>query len=263
MRIRIATIVFLTISLSVIVDHFVLGQSKMEQQRRIILAVGGHAGDMEISCGAVLAKQARLGDRVVLLHLTLGEGGNPKMSPEDYGKQKHDEALAAAKIIGAEVIFGPYKDGELPNDEAARRYVADVIRQVKPTHIITHWKNSIHKDHSNAHAITTDAILLAALAGVKSEYTPHRGVKSVYFAENWEDPEGFHPYIYINVSEDQDVWEKSVTQYEFIRGGISRFPYLEYYKSLGSVRGGESGYSKAVAFEIDPFGKKRIMETIP
>jgi hypothetical protein len=25
-------------------------------------------------------------------------------------------------------IFGPYRDGEIPNDEAARRYVADVIR---------------------------------------------------------------------------------------------------------------------------------------
>ena len=38
-----------------------------------------------------------------------------------------------------------------------RRYVADVIRQVKPTNIITHWKNSIHKDHSNTSAIVFEA----------------------------------------------------------------------------------------------------------
>ena len=48
---------------------------------RTILAIGAHAGDMELTTGAVLLKQHALGDSVVLLHLTLGEGGNPKMSP--------------------------------------------------------------------------------------------------------------------------------------------------------------------------------------
>lgn len=256
---RILLVIFLLLSST----HNAKGQKAMSQQNRIILAVGAHAGDMEIACGAVLAKHAKLGDRVVLLHLTLGEGGNPRLTPEEYGRQKRHEAEVAAKAMGAEVIFGPYKDGELPNDEAARRYVADVIRQVKPTHIITHWKNSIHKDHAAAHAITNDAVLLAALAGVKSEYSTHRGVKRIYFTENWEDPEGFHPYIYINVTEEQEIWEKCVTQYEFIRGGISTFPYLEYYKSLARVRGAESGFHEAVAFDIDPFGKKQIYDSLP
>ena len=37
------------------------------------------------------------------------------------------EALAADSVIGAEAIFAPYRDGEIPNDDAARRYVADVF----------------------------------------------------------------------------------------------------------------------------------------
>ena len=40
--------------------------------QRTILAVGAHAGDVELTSGALLAKQHRLGDRVVILHLTLG-----------------------------------------------------------------------------------------------------------------------------------------------------------------------------------------------
>ncbi len=55
------------------------------------------------------------------------------MSPAVYGAQKRSEALAADSVIGAEAIFAPYRDGEIPNDEAVRRYVADIIRQVKPT----------------------------------------------------------------------------------------------------------------------------------
>ena len=133
---------------------------------RTILAIGAHAGDMELTAGALLIKQHKLGDRVVILHMTLGEGGNPRVSPAVYGAQKRREALAADSVIGAEAIFAPYRDGEIPNDEAVRRYVADIIRQVKPTYVITHWSRSIHKDHSNTSAIVQDAVLLASLEGV-------------------------------------------------------------------------------------------------
>ena len=47
----------------------------MKEQR--ILAIGAHAGDMEISCGAVLIKEAHLGAEVHLLHLTRGGRGHP------------------------------------------------------------------------------------------------------------------------------------------------------------------------------------------
>lgn len=238
-------------------------RNNQPQQARTILAIGAHAGDMEVSCGAVLAKHAMNGDRVVMLHLTLGEGGNPALTPEKYGEQKRREAEAAAKILGAEAIFGPYKDGEIPNDESVRRYVNDVIRQVKPTHIITHWKNSIHKDHTYTHAIVTDAVLLASLEGVESEYPRHRGLRGVYFTENWEDMEGYTPYIFVDVTETLPVWQEAVKQYEFIGGDISAFPYYDYYTSLARVRGALARATYAVTFTISEFGKRRNFDMLP
>ncbi len=242
---------------------------RMNEQKRTILAIGAHAGDMEIACGAILAKQAKLGDRVIFLHLTLGEGGNPKMSADEYGQQKRKEALEVDRLLGGETIFGPYKDGELPNDETARRYVANVIRMVKPTHIITHWKNSIHPDHSNTHAITVDAVLLASLPSVSTvtpysstEYPAWRGVRSILYTENWEDMEGYQPYIYVDVTESYDTWANAVAKYEFIGGKISSFPYLNYYKSLAVVRGAEGGFKYAETFDIDKFEKKLRWRTL-
>ncbi|MBI3006302.1 MAG: PIG-L family deacetylase [Ignavibacteriales bacterium] len=232
------------------------------QPQRTILAIGAHCGDMEVTCSAVLAKHKKQGDRIVILHLTLGEGGNPKLSPKAYGEQKRKEAEEAAKVIGAEVLFGPYKDGELPNNEDARRYVADVIRQVKPTHIITHWKNSIHKDHSTTHFIVNDAILLASLEGVVTDHPRHRGIWGIYFTENWEDAEDFKPYLYIDVTDHLSEWKECVTKYEFIRGGISSFAYLEYYEALAKVRGAEAGKRFAVSFDIDQFGKKKVLNLL-
>lgn len=60
---------------------FASTQFSHAQSSRTILAVGAHAGDMELTAGAALIKHARQGDRVVLLHLTLGEGGNPSTLP--------------------------------------------------------------------------------------------------------------------------------------------------------------------------------------
>jgi len=223
---------------------------------RTILAIGAHAGDMEVSAGAVLARHARLGDRVVLLHLTLGEGGNPKLSAAEYGEQKRREAVAAAKLLGAEVRFGPYADARIPRGDAPARFVADAICTVKPIHIITHWKNSIHRDHSLTYTIVTDAVLLAAVNGCAS-------VRGVWYAENWEDQEGFQPYTYVDVTQDFELWRKAATAYEFIRGGISKFPYLEYYESLARIRGALSGTRYAVAFDIDPERKRQVLKSLP
>jgi len=233
------------------------------ETKKTILAIGAHCGDVEVTCGAVLVKHKKLGDRIAILHLTLGEGGNPTMSPQAYGGQKGREAEAAAKIIGAEMIVAPYNDGELPNTEEARRYVADVIRQIRPTHIITHWRTSIHKDHAAAHAIVNDAVLLASLEGVVTAHPRHRGVRAIYYTENWEDPENFKPFLYVDVSNELETWREAATQYQFIKGGISSFPYLEYYEALARIRGAEAGKRYAVAFDIDPFEKKQVVDLLP
>jgi LmbE family N-acetylglucosaminyl deacetylase len=243
-------------------DHELHAQAAAPRAPRTILAIGAHAGDMELSAGALLLKQHELGDSIVLLHLTLGEGGNPRMSPAQYGGQKRREAQQAAAMLGARVIFGPYKDGELPNTEEARRYVAEVIREVKPTLVITHWRSSIHRDHSNTHAIVEDAVLLASLEGVKLASPPHRGVR-LWYAENWEDAEGFSPYLYVDVSGQMDRWRELVSSYEFVRGGISSFTYLEYYGALATLRGAEAHRARAEAFDINPMGKKQVLNAVP
>ncbi|MGH7605265.1 MAG: PIG-L deacetylase family protein [Gemmatimonadaceae bacterium] len=246
---------------------FSLASSCLEAQAtavpRTILAIGAHAGDMELTAGALLIKQRKLGDRVVILHMTLGEGGNPKMSPTAYGVQKKREALASDSVIGAEAIFAPYRDGEIPNDESARRYVADVIRRVKPTYIITHWSHSIHKDHTNTSLIVQDAVLLASLEGVVTAQPAYRGIRGVYYAENWEDPGEFSPYIFVGVADEMSQWREAVTKYEFVGGKISSFPYLDYYEALSGVRGAVSGKGRAEAFDIDEFGKRRVLDSLP
>ncbi len=231
-------------------------------QQRTILAIGAHAADMDLTAGAILAHQKKLGDRVVMLHMTLGEAGNPKMPPAQYAEQKRQEAAACAKALGAEVIIGPYADAMLPNDEEARRYVADVIRQVKPAYIITHSKNSFHKDHRNTHAIVVDAVLMAELEAVKTDHPAYRGIRGVFYADNWEDSEEFKPYIYVDVSDVFDQWKDAIRSYQMVRGGVSPFAYFDYYTSHLQAEGALIGRKCAVSLDVDESSKRRIVDSL-
>lgn len=231
-------------------------------QHRTILAIGAHAADMELTAGPILAHQKLLGDRIVILHLTLGEAGNPKLAPARYAEQKRREADAAAKALGAEIIVGPYFDALLPNDDAARRYVAEVIRQVQPAYVITHWKNSIHKDHSTTSAIVQDALLWTELEAVKTAHPAFRGVRGLYYADNWEDAEGFKPYIFVDVSDAYDQWKQAVREYEMVRGGISAFAYFDYYTSHLRELGALAGRKYAAALNVDDSSKRIVLDAL-
>jgi LmbE family N-acetylglucosaminyl deacetylase len=257
-------VAFVAAALASMADAAMAQSPPAARPARTILAIGAHAGDAELTSGLLLAQQRRLGDRTVILHLTLGEGGNPRLTPETYGAQKRREATAVAESLGAEVLFAPYEDGQLPDVDATRRYVADVIRMVKPTHIVTHWRASIHKDHAATHAVVSDAVLLASLPGVATEHPAWRGVRAIWYAENWEDADEFRPYVYVAVTpEDSSRWRAAVAKYEFVGGTISSFRYLDYYTALMTIRGAEARRGRAVAFDIAEIGKRRVVDSLP
>ncbi len=63
----------------------------MEEQREHIVAIGAHAGDMELTAGGVIAKYTMAGHRATLVHITPGEKGHPRLSAEEYKQQKMAE----------------------------------------------------------------------------------------------------------------------------------------------------------------------------
>lgn len=212
-----------------------------------ILAIGGHAGDMDLTAGAALAQSVLDGHEVVLFHLTPGEKGHPTLSAPDYAQQKMEEARAFAETIGGRARFLAYGDGELPVNDEVKFQVADVIREEKPQVVVTHWKNSIHKDHANAHLIVEDAVFYAEIKAFERAHPPH-GVGRLYYADNWEDPFDFEPDVFVGIREEAYLlWLKAAQHYAYARGETG-FPFIEYYKSLFVVRGLPHGFPRAEAF---------------
>lgn len=222
----------------------------MSESKMTILAIGGHVGDAELTAGGVLAHHSLKGDRIVTLALTGGERGVPAgQDMEEYRVQKVNEAKLFAEMLGGESIVFNIPDGELQDNDEMRYRVCDVIRDVKPNVIITHFKNSMHKDHMTTHRIVNDARFFAGLASFEREQPAHFAAK-LYYAENWEDAVDYVPYVYVDFPKEAfDLWVKAVSTHWFVTGSKS-FQYLEYYKHLMRVRGLEARKEYAQTFMV-------------
>ncbi|MBI3961600.1 MAG: PIG-L family deacetylase [Deinococcus sp.] len=223
-----------------------------------ILAVGGHQGDMELTCGAVIAKYTSAGHKATFLSLTPGEKGHPTLPPDKYREQKMAEGREVARLLGAKALFLPYPDAELPVNEEVQYAIADVIRQVKPTILITHWSGSFHPDHRAAHHNVIGSLLKAGLKWIQRQRPAH-GVGKVFFAENWEDAEGFVTELYVDVSTSFKTWAEAIKHMAFARGETG-FPYVDYYTSLARARGAETGCQYAQAFMPYRYARRQRVE---
>ena len=226
-----------------------------------ILAIGAHMGD-EIAWGIALAAHKRQGLSIGILQLTPGEKGHKQMTPVEYERQKRQEAPKCAKILGAEMWSFDYRDGELPIHDEVKFRICDVIREAKPKLILTHWPGSMHKDHTACADLLPDSIFYAALPAFHRQLPFHACYRYLH-GENWEDQRGYVPEVFLEVTqEDIDLYERAMLSYELFRGGISSFPYLEYYKSLARTRGCEIGAEFAVTFAVPEHQRRRKVQSL-
>lgn len=200
------------------------------------------------------------GYKIITVALTGGERGNPPdRTVKEYRAQKEREVREFAEMLGGEALVFPYVDGELPDNEEVRFQVCDVIRKYKPCAILTHWKNSIHKDHEATYRIVKDAHFFAGLASIERKDTAHFA-KGPYYAQNWEDSTGFKPYVYVEVSEEGfALWQKAIQSHWFAVYSPS-FSYMEYYTHLMKCNGHLIRKPYAEAFEMEDESKKIVLQ---
>jgi LmbE family N-acetylglucosaminyl deacetylase len=227
-------------------------------EQKTIMAIGGHVGDMELTAGGVLATMALKGYKIVTVALTGGERGNPAhLTVAQYREQKVREAKEFAEMLGGVSVVWDCPDCELSVNDENRFKLCDEIRRYKPDILLTHWKGSIHKDHIATQQLVFDAQLLAGLPSVERELPAHFA-RDLYYCENWEDPNGYVPQIYMGVSDEGfELWDKAISCHWFVTGSKD-FKYKEYYTHLMCVRGIEARMTRAQSFMREPMDLRVI-----
>ncbi len=221
------------------------GNQASAPARANIMAIAAHPGDAFFAMGAPVALETSLGAEGTFLSLSLGERGSATIPPARYAAMQRESSERAAHMLGARAAFLQWPDGEIPVNEEVKFAVCDLIRQSKPSIVVTHWKGSWHKDHQACYEIVTDAVFYAGLPAIARKDAAH-AVAKMFYADNWEDAEGFRADTYLDVAPVFDRWMEACAAFPMWRGE-NGFRYNDYYRSLAVERGCLSGARYAVA----------------
>lgn len=175
-----------------------------------ILAFGAHPDDVELGCGATIAKEIWLGKKVGIIDLTRGELGT-RGSIEIRQK----EATKAAEILGVCVRENlDFADGFFANDKTHQLKVIEMIRKYQPEIVLCNAIDDRHIDHAKGSKLVSDACFLSGLmkietivdGNIQERWRP----KQVYHYIQWKNIE---PDFVVNVSGFLDKKVASVMAY--------------------------------------------------
>ncbi|PQV44920.1 bacillithiol biosynthesis deacetylase BshB1 [Jejuia pallidilutea] len=177
-----------------------------------ILAIGAHPDDVELGCGATIAKEVANGKKVGIIDLTKGELGT-----RGTAETRKIEAANAAKILGVDTrINMGFADGFFVNDKEHQLALIKKIRTYKPEIVLCNAIEDRHIDHGKGSKLVSDACFLSGLLKIQTldedggQQTPWRP-KFVYHYMQWKNLE---PDIVVDVSGFVAIKMKAVLAYE-------------------------------------------------
>ncbi|WP_340065951.1 bacillithiol biosynthesis deacetylase BshB1 [Ascidiimonas aurantiaca] len=140
-----------------------------------ILAFGSHPDDVELGCGATLAREAAYGKKTGIIDLTRGELGT-RGTPETRSR----EAAKAAQILGVSVRENmEFADGFFTNDRTHQLAVIRMLRKYRPDIVLCNAIEDRHIDHARGSKLVSDACFLSGLRKID---TREEG------GDTWQEP---------------------------------------------------------------------------
>lgn len=130
-----------------------------------ILAFGAHPDDVELGCGATLAKEISLGKKVGVIDLTRGELGS-----RGSAELRTKEAAAAKEILGIHVRENlEFADGFFSNDKSHQLEIIKMIRKYQPEIVLCNAIDDRHIDHPKGSKLVSDSCFLSGLLRIETK----------------------------------------------------------------------------------------------
>ena len=214
-----------------------------------VLVVAPHPDDETLGCGGTLLSLKANGNKIHWLLITdmfetEGYSSNVIMKRDEeikkiYNSYEFDNLI---KLGIPATQLDVIKKGELISK------IANVFDEISPNIVFMPYINDIHSDHK----LTSEAVLSC------TKWFRHKSIEKVLFYETISETNfnintttrAFKPNVYVNIGNylEQKIEIMSIYESEFLN---HPFPRSEKaIRSLASLRGSESGYDAAEAFEL-------------
>jgi 4-oxalomesaconate hydratase len=210
-------------------------------ETKTAIVVSAHSADFVWRGGGAIALYAARGWKMVVICLSFGERGEsaklwsePGMTIERVKAIRKEEAIAAAEILGAEVIFMDAGDYPMRIGDDILFKLTGIYRELRPEFILTHSLSDPYNfDHFLACHIAQEARIIAQAHGHEPQ-VPVIGAPGVFLFEPHQPEQcEWKPQILLDIT---SVWEKKYAAFKV----MSAQQHLwDYYERVGLQRGAQ------------------------
>ena len=206
---------------------------------KTILVIGAHSADFVWRAAGTIALITSQGGSATVVALSYGERGEsgelwkePGQTVENVKRIRHEQANAAANIVGAEFRCFDLGDYPLIINDAAMERLADLFREMEPHIVLTHTPlDPFNPDHPVAIQAVQKARLLASGAGVASAFKNITPPDLYFFEPHQPELCEFTPNTFLDIT---PVMEQKIKAMETMQAQN----YLcGYYTELAARRG--------------------------
>ncbi len=200
-----------------------------------VLVVAAHHDDIELGCGATVARWAEDGHNVTGYVMTHSGFTAPDGTICRDSGVALKEARRASKLLGYDLIAGDCSTNDIAvTDENVCR-ILSIVRERKIDTILTHWHGDTHPPHLSVHRLAVHA----------SRTVP----RLLGFPVNWHiGSQPFQPSFFVGISKihfERKMRAFRCFQSEHARSGEK---YARHQESLSMMFGLQIGTERAEGF---------------
>ena len=203
-----------------------------------ILVIAPHPDDEVLGMGGTIKKLSKK-NKIILC--VVSEGATAQYKDKKMIKVRRDSCKKTAKILGiSQTVFLDYPDMRLNLSHLdINKKLEEIIEKYKPEIVYTAPKNDLNLDHQ----VVFNSTLVAC--------RPKSGVKQILCYEiqgNTKVP--FVPNVFENIEKE---FSYKIKGFKMYKSEIEEFPNprsIIAIENLAIMRGIESGFKKAEAFEL-------------
>jgi LmbE family N-acetylglucosaminyl deacetylase len=223
-----------------------------------VLAVVAHPDNAELLCAGTLARAKADGAVVGICVLCQGDKGQPANPVDNLAAVRRMEMQDAAALLGAELMFCGFPDGELFNGPTERRKLIELVRHFRPTLLLTHGPDDYHSDHSATSALVESASWYGASRNYHTA-TPAVNAPAAVWWMDTINQAGFVPGFFVDISDHLELKLQMLACHQTqLRRGDRAFGSLDdLVLQQCRARGSQAGVAAAEAFCIPPSWKRK------
>jgi LmbE family N-acetylglucosaminyl deacetylase len=245
--------------------------------KKNILSIHAHPDDAEILAGGTLVQLAAAGHKITIVTMTPGDCGTAEYSPDEIARIRRAEAASAAARIGAMYRCAEFRDLSIYEDDASRRRVVEILRQVAPDLVLTASPVDYLSDHETTSRLVRDACFGAPApnfaTGATDAAPPLRAIPHLYFMDpvGGVDRDGgaIEPDFFVNVTAQMESKTAMLAEHASQRAWLLKHhgtdDYLKTMRAWTRESGRRAGVEYAEGFRRykgHPYPQSELLEEL-